>query len=100
MRYNFDEIVPRRNSNSYKWDSSDNNEKIIPMWVADMDFRHSKTYNRCTGSKVFSMEFLVIQKCRRHISMQLFPGFHGRHNFKFKKEELLFTTGVVPALVS
>ena len=38
MRYNFDEIVPRTGTNSYKWDSAVGTD-VLPMWVADMDFR-------------------------------------------------------------
>lgn len=34
-KYNFDEEVNRRSSDSLKWDVN-NNE--LPMWVADMDF--------------------------------------------------------------
>lgn len=37
MKYDFDEIIPRRGTNSYKWDSAQ--EDVLPMWVADMDFR-------------------------------------------------------------
>lgn len=36
--YNFNEIVPRRNTRSYKWDSAADAD-VLPMWVADMDFR-------------------------------------------------------------
>ena len=37
MKYDFDKITPRRGTNSYKWDSTDDKE-VLPMWVADMDF--------------------------------------------------------------
>ncbi len=37
MQYNFDEIIPRRGTNSVKWDSMESAD-ILPMWVADMDF--------------------------------------------------------------
>ncbi|MCX8061576.1 MAG: PatB family C-S lyase [Anaerolineales bacterium] len=37
MTYNFDQIVPRRGTNSLKWDTYP--EDVLPMWVADMDFR-------------------------------------------------------------
>ena len=40
-KYNFDEIVERRHTNSLKYDECMNPylpEKFIPMWVADMDF--------------------------------------------------------------
>ena len=37
MKYDFDKVTPRRGTNSYKWDSTDDKE-VLPMWVADMDF--------------------------------------------------------------
>lgn len=37
MKYDFDEIVPRRGSGCIKYDSVP--EDVIPLWVADMDFR-------------------------------------------------------------
>ncbi|MCP4708427.1 MAG: aspartate aminotransferase, partial [Planctomycetes bacterium] len=38
MECDFDNIVGRRNTGSVKWDKYAGRE-IIPMWVADMDFR-------------------------------------------------------------
>lgn len=38
MKYNFDEIIERRGTNSYKWDLV-KEDGVIPMWVADMDFQ-------------------------------------------------------------
>ncbi len=35
--YDFDEVIPRRKSYCAKWDEVD--EKLLPMWVADMDFK-------------------------------------------------------------
>ncbi|HUX37922.1 MAG TPA: PatB family C-S lyase [Rectinemataceae bacterium] len=37
MNSEFDEIIDRRNSNSIKWNRY--KEDVIPLWVADMDFR-------------------------------------------------------------
>ena len=37
MTHNFDEIIPRRNTDSVKWDLAA--PDVLPMWVADMDFR-------------------------------------------------------------
>ena len=41
MKYNLDEVVDRRGTKSEKWDSIDKYgiEDLLPMWVADMDFR-------------------------------------------------------------
>lgn len=36
-RFDFDKIVNRRGTMSDKWDSA-KNERVIPLWVADMDF--------------------------------------------------------------
>ena len=38
MKYNFDSIIDRKNTNSLKWDLFDDE---YPMWVADMDFMGS-----------------------------------------------------------
>ena len=37
MQYNFDEIIPRRETESIKWNRY--GKEILPFWVADMDFR-------------------------------------------------------------
>ena len=42
MNYKFDEIIDRKNHNSAKWDEMNMNfgeENLLPMWIADMDFR-------------------------------------------------------------
>jgi cystathionine beta-lyase len=36
MRYNFDQLLPRRNTESFKWRTYP--EDVLPLWVADMDF--------------------------------------------------------------
>lgn len=38
MKYNFDKQISRRGTDSHKWDSAES-ENVLPMWVADMDFR-------------------------------------------------------------
>jgi cystathionine beta-lyase len=36
MQYDFDKVIHRQNTNSYKWDQGE--KDVLPMWVADMDF--------------------------------------------------------------
>ena len=41
MKYDFDRVIPRRNTNSSKWDNNlamFGTEDVLDMWVADMDF--------------------------------------------------------------
>jgi len=47
MKYNFDEIIDRTDYHSEKWDElkgkfGDIPEDVLPMWVADMEFRAPK----------------------------------------------------------
>ena len=45
MKYNFDEIIDRSKTNSRKWnpelykDTYNGKKDLLPLWVADMDFR-------------------------------------------------------------
>ena len=53
-KYNFDEIIDRRNTNSLKWDYAKKRgkpEDVIPLWVADMDFRCPKEISDAIISK-------------------------------------------------
>lgn len=61
MRYNFDEIVPRTGTNSYKWDSAVGTD-VLPMWVADMDFRTAppKKVHKCF-SHMKTLELEIVQ---------------------------------------
>ena len=50
MNYNFDEIINRKGTNSVKWDAVEGRwgrNDLIPMWVADMDFRTAPFCDRC-----------------------------------------------------
>ena len=41
VKYDFDRVIPRRNTNSSKWDNNlamFGTEDVLDMWVADMDF--------------------------------------------------------------
>ncbi len=42
MKYDFDQVIDRRNTNSVKYDFAAEcgmPEDALPLWVADMDFR-------------------------------------------------------------
>lgn len=97
-KYNFDEIIPRRCTNSYKWDSiPEGKGDVLPLWVADMDFR--------TAPEIIE----ALERRVRHgvFGYTLVPDayydavvkwFERRHNWKIKKEWIIYTSGVVPAI--
>ena len=67
--YNFDKIVNRRQTNSIKYDREKAQDtRIIPMWVADMDFE------TLPEVKEQNMEFLDMQHQLILIINQLFIG--------------------------
>lgn len=96
MKYNFDEIVSRRNTNSYKWDSAADDD-VLPMWVADMDFRTApsviEAFIRRAQHGIFGYT-----KVPDAYFDAVTGWFERRHHFTIQKDWILFTTGVVPAL--
>ncbi len=96
MKYNFDEIVDRRNTNSLKWDVKDNE---LPMWVADMDFMTSPAITealiRRAEHGIYGYSIIPDKWYDSYISW-----WERRHGFTIKKEWLMFCTGVIPAISS
>ena len=50
--YDFDTVIPRVNTSSYKWDY---NPEVIPLWVADMDFKAAPCILEAIQKKIFSV---------------------------------------------
>lgn len=96
MKYNFDEIIPRRNSNSYKWDSAKEDD-ILPMWVADMDFRTAAPIIQALEKRVQHGIFGYTKVPDAYFNA-IISWFQRRHHFQIERDWILFTTGVVPAL--
>ena len=96
MKYNFNEIVPRRGSCSYKWDSAEEAD-VLPMWIADMDFRTAPPVIDALTKRVQHGIFGYTKVPDAYFDA-LTGWFERRYGFSFKKEWTLFTTGVVPAL--
>ena len=51
MIYDFDELISRRGTNSYKWDGTDD-DSVLPLWVADMDFRTAPVITEALRKRV------------------------------------------------
>ena len=95
-KYNFDEIVERRGTNSYKWDLP-KREDIIPMWVADMDFKTApciiEALKKRVEHGVFGYNFVPDSYYDAVINW-----FDHRHQWHIRREDILYTSGVVPAI--
>ena len=96
MKYNFDEIVDRRGTNCVKWDESPTAD-VIPMWVADMDFRVAPAIQRAIEQRVAHGVFgYTIVGDEYYEAIQSW--FSRRHQWNIAREHILYTTGVVPAI--
>ena len=96
MRYDFSVMTDRRNTNSMKWDVEDS---ILPMWVADMDFRTAPEIIEAIEVKVRKGIFgytTVPDDWYKSIG----DWWERRHNFRIDRDWLIFCTGVVPAISS
>lgn len=96
MKYDFDEIIPRRGTNSYKWDSAGDAD-ILPMWVADMDFRTAPPVVEALRKRVEHGIFGYVRVPDAYYAA-VTNWFARRHEWQIEKEWIIYTTGVVPAL--
>ncbi len=91
MKYNFDNITNRFNSNQIKWDVK---ESELPMWVADMDFcvlpEIKEALYKTIDVGAFGYSF---------VSDEFYDAFIGwwkrRHNITFKKEWMAYSSSVI-----
>ena len=96
MKYDFDEIIPRRGTNSYKWDSAGDAD-ILPMWVADMDFRTAPPVVEALRKRVEHGIFGYVRVPDAYYAA-VTNWFARRHDWQIEKGWIIYTTGVVPAL--
>ncbi len=96
MRYDFDSIVDRGNTQSLKWSIKENE---LPMWVADMDFKAAPEIREALMKRlehgVFGYSDLTDEWYESYILW-----WKKYHNFNIEKEDLIFSTGVVPSISS
>ena len=96
MKYNFDELIERRGTNCVKWDESPSPE-VIPLWVADMDFRVAPAIQKALQQRVehgvFGYNIVPESYYEAVISW-----FHRRHQWDIQRSWILYPTAVVPAM--
>ncbi len=96
MAYDFNKTIQRRGTNSYKWDTP-RDKNILPMWVADMDFPVAPCIQKAIEQRVAHGVFgytLVPESYYRAVM----NWFKTRHKWTIKRDWILYTTGVVPAV--
>ena len=96
MKYHFDELIDRRGTSCVKWDESPSPD-VISMWVADMDFKVAPAIQEAVRKRaehgIFGYTIVEENYYEAVISW-----FLRRHHWTIQREEILYTTGVIPAM--
>ncbi len=100
MSWNFDESVNREGTDSVKYDLRKNIfgvEDVIPMWVADMDFKAPdfivNALQKRLDHNIYGYSFRSYKYYQSVVEW-----FSSRYKWKIQKDWLCFSPGVVPSL--
>lgn len=98
--YNFHKGIPRQGTNSIKWDTLKGlygREDLIPLWIADMDFEVAPAISRAIQERAKHPVYGYIY-CSDQYYESIIRWMKRRHDWEVKKDWIVFTPGVVPAL--
>ncbi len=89
---NFDQIIDRRGTESFKWNYY--GEDVLPMWVADMDFRSPEPVIEALQDRV-SHGIFGYGKVPEGLKEAIIAHVAKRHHFELAEEDISFISGVV-----
>ena len=93
MKHNFDSITDRNNSNSVKWDYKPG---VIPLWVADMDFKAAPCILQALQRKLDHGVFGYTNVPDTYYQAVI-DWFGRRHGWAISKDSIIPISGIVPA---
>ncbi|MDY2771353.1 MAG: MalY/PatB family protein [Prevotella sp.] len=96
MEYDFSRPTDRRDTDSYKWDSAPEAD-IIPLWVADMDFETFPAITEALQRRVAHGIFGYTRVPEAYYEA-VCRWFGKRHGWHINREDIIYTSGVVPAV--
>ena len=96
MEYDFSRPTDRRGTDSYKWDSAPEAD-IIPLWVADMDFEPFPAITEALQRRVAHGIFGYTRVPEAYYEA-VCRWFKKRHGWHINREDIIYTSGVVPAV--
>ncbi|PWI54172.1 MalY/PatB family protein [Sulfoacidibacillus thermotolerans] len=97
---NFDEIVERIHTGSLKWDGLEalfGEKNLLPLWVADMDFRAPEEVISALHTRVEHGVF-GYQAPQEELDQAIIDWWNTRHHFAIERDWLVHCPGVVPSL--
>jgi len=100
MSWNFDDVPQREGTNSIKFDLRKETfgaPDVIPMWVADMDFRTPEFIISALENRL-KHEILGYSFRSQSYFSSIINWLKNRHGWQVEKEWICFSPGIVPAL--
>ncbi|HHX27866.1 MAG: MalY/PatB family protein [Bacillota bacterium] len=100
MRYDFDEVIERRNTLSSKWDNVKRlfgSDDVLPFWVADMDFRIPQPVIDAVTRRIAHPIFGYTRVSDETIGAVV-DRLESKYGWKVAPESVVITPGVVPAV--
>ena len=97
MNYNFDEVIDRSNSDCSKIENLKplfGREDIIPLWVADMDFKSPPAITRALMKRVEHGVFGYTVQSEEYFN-SIINWHNKRYNWIVNKEDINYIPGVV-----
>ena len=96
MKYNFNEIIQRKNTNSVKWDLAKDQE-VLPMWVADMDFKTAPEITKAISDKISEGVFgySIIPE---NFHQSIISWWSENYDFTIEKDWILPVPGMILSL--
>jgi cystathionine beta-lyase len=91
----FDKIIDRKNTNSYKWDKYP--EGVLPLWVADMDFEVAEPIKDAL-SKIVEHGVIGYSRTPDELVEVVVKRLKDRHKWDIQKEWIVWLPGLVPGL--
>ena len=100
-KYNFDELTHRRGTDCVKWDAESPvgpiDEDVIPMWVADMDFKVAPEIVEALRNRVDQGIFGYTHVPDSYYEAAI-DWWERRRGWHTEKDWYLYIPGVVPAM--
>jgi cysteine-S-conjugate beta-lyase len=91
----FDQLIDRTNTNSYKWDKYP--PSVIPLWVADMDFEVAKPIKTAL-EKIVEHGVIGYSSTPDELLEVIIERLRSLHNWQIKKEWIILLPGLIPGL--
>lgn len=89
--FDFDRLIPRLGTGSAKWDSQED-ATLLPMWVADMDFRTAPCVIDALRRRVEHGIF-GYTKVPEAYYLAVIHWFARRHQLTLERDWILYTSG-------